>query len=128
MVSSSAAIILGSAVGHAKRAMEFGPLVFIPQILFAGFFIRTSLIPVFLRWAQWLCALKYGINLLILIEFDPNSPSCSGGAHSNCERLLSQNSVNQSDWWIYMLLLFVLFFGFRTLAAIVLVRRSLRFY
>ena len=39
-------------------------LLFIPQILFAGFFIRTTFIPVFLRWAQWLCSLKYTVNFL----------------------------------------------------------------
>ena len=35
------------------------------QMLFAGFFIRTSQIPVFLRWAQYVCVLKYSINLLL---------------------------------------------------------------
>ena len=128
VVSSSTAIILGCLVNNAKTATELAPLIFVPQLLFAGFFIRTNLIPIFLRWAQWLCALKYGINLILLIEFNPGNPSCSGGAHSNCVHLLAQNSVTEGDWWIYMLLLFVLFFGFRTVAAIVLVRRSLRFY
>jgi hypothetical protein len=43
--------------------------LFVPQILFSGFFIRTSLIPIYMRWAQYLCSLKYAINLLLIIEF-----------------------------------------------------------
>ena len=35
--------------------------VFVPQLLFAGFFIQAEQIPVWLRWAQYTCALKYGI-------------------------------------------------------------------
>ena len=27
-------------------------------------------IPVFLRWAQYLCSLKYNINIIMLLEFD----------------------------------------------------------
>jgi ABC-type multidrug transport system ATPase subunit len=129
VVSSSTAVILGCLVGNAKQVTELAPLLFVPQLLFAGFFIRTSLIPVFLRWAQWLCALKYGINLILLTEFNPASPNCQGAnANANCVKLLDQNGVVEGDWWIYMLLLFALFIGFRAIAAVVLVRKSLRFY
>eukprot|EP01033_Poteriospumella_lacustris_P001267 gene1266-923_t len=50
------------------------------SMLFVGFFIRTSLIPVFLRWAQYLCSLKYAMNLIILTEFRLTSSSweCGG--------------------------------------------------
>jgi hypothetical protein len=43
-----------------KDVTELAPLLFVPQILFGGFFIRTSLIPVWLRWAQYVCGMKYG--------------------------------------------------------------------
>jgi hypothetical protein len=44
--ASSSAVILGCAVADAKQVTELAPLVFVPQLLFAGFFIRTSQIPV----------------------------------------------------------------------------------
>ena len=34
--------------------------VLVPQLLFAGFFIQAEQIPIWLRWAQYTCALKYG--------------------------------------------------------------------
>ena len=60
--------------------IELSPLLFVPQLLFAGFFIKTDQIPVFLRWAQYLCSLKYAINLILCIEFDVGNDSCDGAA------------------------------------------------
>ena len=56
--------MLGCAIADIKTAMETFPILFVPQLLFAGFFIKTEQIPVFLRWAQYLCSLKYSINLI----------------------------------------------------------------
>jgi hypothetical protein len=39
------------------------------RLLFAGFFIQAKQIPVWLRWCQYLCSLKYGLNLMLLQEF-----------------------------------------------------------
>lgn len=49
LASSSVALGLGAAVSNVKDVTELAPLLFVPQLLFAGFFIRTSQIPVFLR-------------------------------------------------------------------------------
>ena len=58
MASGSMAVLLGCAVSDIKTVTELSPLLFVPQLLFAGFFIKTSQIPIFLRWAQYLCSLK----------------------------------------------------------------------
>jgi ABC-type multidrug transport system permease subunit len=76
--SSSMAVLLGCLVSDIKEATEMSNLLFVPQLLFAGFFIRTELIPVFLRWAQYLCGLKYALNLVLLTEFAISNPSCQG--------------------------------------------------
>merc|ERR1712023_85205 len=69
MASGSMAVLLGCAVSDIKTVTELSPLLFVPQLLFAGFFIKTSQIPVFLRWAQYLCSLKYGMNIFMILEF-----------------------------------------------------------
>ena len=43
-----------------------------PQLLFAGFFIQAEQIPIWLRWAQYLCALKYGLSELYFLVFLTN--------------------------------------------------------
>ena len=52
IVATSVAICLGCLVKDVKQATELTPLIFVPQMLFAGFFTRTKQIPVWLRWAQ----------------------------------------------------------------------------
>ena len=77
LASGSLAVLLGCAVSDLKTVTELSPLLLVPQMLFAGFFIKTSQIPIFLRWAQYLCSLKYALNLILIIEFNPKNPNCS---------------------------------------------------
>lgn len=53
MASTAIAVMLGCAVEDPKLAQEMLPILFVPQMLFAGFFVTPSLIPVWLRWAQY---------------------------------------------------------------------------
>lgn len=126
--SASAGVLLGCIVPDVKSVSEFGPLLFVPQLLFSGFFIRTSLIPVFLRWAQYLCALKYALDIVLLTEFNTNLPSCQGDAYNNCKGVLTNNNIEQGLWWLYMILLIALTVVFRSLATYVLVQKSKKFY
>merc|ERR1719218_221713 len=69
ITASSTALFIGCSVANAQSAQELAPLIFVPQILFTGIFIPIGLIPVWLRWLQYLCALKYAINLGCVVEF-----------------------------------------------------------
>lgn len=128
LASASVAVALGCAIPDVKNVTEMAPLLFVPQILFAGFFIKMSQVPIFLRWAQYLCALKYAMNIILMVEFDSSLPSCSGNAATNCRNALESNNIDVDLWWVYVLMLGVLFLGFRILGAVVLVARSKRFY
>jgi ABC-type multidrug transport system permease subunit len=128
LASSSVAMALGAAVPNVKDVTELAPLLFVPQLLFAGFFTRTSQIPAFLRWAQYLCGIKYSMNLVLMTEFDITNDSCQGGAKSNCETVISSNDIDKDKFWVYIILLVVLFLGFRILASIILVHKAKRFY
>eukprot|EP00594_Rhizosolenia_setigera_P002758 CAMPEP_0178954702 /NCGR_PEP_ID=MMETSP0789-20121207/9152_1 /TAXON_ID=3005 /ORGANISM="Rhizosolenia setigera, Strain CCMP 1694" /LENGTH=505 /DNA_ID=CAMNT_0020636163 /DNA_START=373 /DNA_END=1887 /DNA_ORIENTATION=+ len=46
MTSTAFAVLLGCAVEDPKTGFELMPLLFVPQILFAGFFVVSDLIPV----------------------------------------------------------------------------------
>ena len=74
MGASSLALALGCSVATAKSAQELAPLMFVPQILFTGIFVSINIIPPSLRWIQYLCALKYAINLGCIIEFHDSPP------------------------------------------------------
>jgi len=128
ITSASTAVVLGCAVSSIKTAMELMPLTMVPQMLFAGFFIKTSQIPVLLRWAQYLCALKYAMNLIILAEFDSTLASCQGEAAKQCARIKSSNDIDDSSELLSWVVLIALFVSFRTVGAITLAAKSSKFY
>lgn len=130
MCSCSVAVLLGCSVSDVKSVSELAPLLFVPQMLFVGFFIRTSLIPVFLRWAQYLCSLKYAMNLVILNEFSLSNDACntSPAAYENCQGLITSNQIDTKNYWYYILLLFALFAAFRIAGAVMLAEKAKKFY
>jgi hypothetical protein len=129
MVSNSLAMVLGSAIADIKKVSELSSLLFVPQILFAGFFVRLSQIPVFLRWAQYLCGMSYGVKLQFLIEFSSTLKSCKEGqAKENCHSLLASNGLDNDQYWLNIILLFVLFVCARILAGFVLTEKARTYY
>lgn len=128
--SNSLAIVLGCTVQDVKNVTEYSPLLFIPQILFGGFFIRSEQIPVILRWAQYLCGLKYATNLQYFNEFHQSIGTCedSDTASQNCAGLLSNNGIRSTQIGIYIMSLILLCVGYRSLGMIILYQKAKRFY
>jgi ABC-type multidrug transport system permease subunit len=119
ITSGALAILLGCVVKDPKQAVEFAPLIFVPQLLFVGFYIRTSLIPVYIRWIQYLCPLKYGVNLAFLNEY----VSVTGvEARGNWSLMLTQNGIEPSAWWIYVLIMLSIYCGCKLLSSLALSR------
>jgi len=111
--TSSSFLVLSALASKPQIAMQFAPLVIVPQMLFMGLFVRVKQIPVYVRWAQWLCSLKYGINLMVLEEFR----DCHTTA---CDSLLSTNNIHTEFARSYLLALIAIFVGFRVTAILVL--------
>jgi len=119
MASTAVAVLLGCLVSTPALAMELLPLLFVPQMLFAGFFVAVQLLPVWLRWIQWICSLSYGIRLALVAEFG----ECAEGtdiAAQNCENALENSGSDVDAVWWYWLVLISLFVALRTLAVLAL--------
>mmetsp|Transcript_33515 Transcript_33515/g.58849 ORF Transcript_33515/g.58849 Transcript_33515/m.58849 type:complete len:527 (+) Transcript_33515:753-2333(+) len=130
MSSTAVAVLLGCAVEDPKMATEFLPLLFVPQLLFAGFFIRTDLIPKALRWAQYLCSLTYGTRLALLAEFGECAKASETNASGTnpCKELLTVNQVKESDRGLYWAVLWSLFVIFRLGGLALLRKKATKFY
>lgn len=161
MASTALAVLIGSAVEDPKMAMEFLPVLFVPQILFAGFFVYPEFIPSWyvlsiarcfslrlvlslthnckcrpyddsilsslltftrLRWAQWLCTLKYGVNLRLWYEWGYNT-QCAG-----CQGLLTGLDIQEDNIWWYWVVLIALFFVFRIMGLMILRWKATKYY
>mmetsp|Transcript_73830 Transcript_73830/g.196541 ORF Transcript_73830/g.196541 Transcript_73830/m.196541 type:complete len:362 (+) Transcript_73830:1138-2223(+) len=124
IASASTALFFGCLAASAQEAVQAAPVIFVPQILFAGLFVKLTQIPVWIRWAQYLCSLKFGMNLLVAAEFQPGQGACTGARAAACEALASSIDMNRDIWWGYGLVLVAIFLCFRMLGLGVLVRKA----
>jgi len=127
MASTAAAIFLGCGIEDPNLGIQLLPLLFVPQMLFAGFFVSTDLLPIYIRWAQYTCPLTYAVKLLNLAEFGECAKGVGQGA-KNCQTLLDNVHANDDDRWWYWLVLLGIFFAYRATALILLRRLSRKFY
>jgi ABC-type multidrug transport system permease subunit len=125
--STALAVLVGSAVEDPKLATEFLPLLFVPQFLFAGFFVNPELIPTWLRWAQWVCSLTYGVKLRLFYEWGSGCENPADATYYTCNLLNSLNIEEDEVWW-YWVMLVVLFLAFRLAALFVLSKKATKFY
>jgi ABC-2 type transporter len=93
------------------------------QFLFAGFFVTPDLIPVWLRWARYLCTLTYAVRIFLVVEFE----DCSATV-KNCEMLLENDDADPDQTWWYWLVLVLLFVVFRISALLVLRKKATKFF
>lgn len=131
MTSTAVAVLLGCAVEDPKMASEFLPLLFVPQLLFAGFFVASELIPEWLRWAQYLCSLTYALRLALLAEFGPCADEedlSSSGQPNHCQVILENSGAEEDQKWLYWLILCCLFLAFRLSALLILRKKAKKFF
>jgi len=115
MASTAVAVLLGCSVPTPEIAMELLPLVLVPQMLFAGFFVALSLLPSWLRWIQWICALGYGVRLGVIAEFE-SCAEVEGISGINCSEVITNSGADVDEKWLYWVVISVLFIVTRTLA------------
>ena len=63
------------STGDIQVAQQYFPLMFVPQLFFAGLYIKVEQIPAIIRELHWVCALKYGINIILINEFRNDTDS-----------------------------------------------------
>ena len=68
--SSGYSLIISASFSDKQLAVTLTPVLIIPFMLFAGFFVSTDNIPVFLREFEYISIFKYGYNALLLNQFN----------------------------------------------------------
>lgn len=74
--SAGYALILGTIFADKQLAVTLTPVLIIPFMLFAGFFVNQNNIPTFLIGFQYLSIFKYGYQALMLNEYTDLSLEC----------------------------------------------------
>lgn len=116
LATSSIGWLISSITASPLTALRLIPIVLLPQLLFSGLLTDVELIPSWLNWMEYLCYLKYCINLAFLIELqiDPVPDSI--------QAIADQNSINPEQTGLYISIVAVIILGCRILAAIALYR------
>ena len=117
--TASMAIMFGAAFKNVEKAVELGVFLFIPQIMFCGFFVSIDQIPKLFQWAQWLCGLKYAVNIAYIAELT-NLPGY--------EAVFATTGIEHGLLWMYILILVALAVGTTALSIVLLSYRSKSVY
>lgn len=129
LASTAVAVLLGCAVSDAKMAQELLPMLFVPQMLFAGFFVSITLLPGWLKWVQYICSLTYGVRLGLIAEFEDCANGSEGEiAAQNCNSRLEDVNADMDDVWWYWVVILALFVVLRLSALFVLKAKASTFY
>ena len=76
--SSGYSLIISATFSDKQLAVTLTPVLIIPFMLFAGFFVSSDNIPVFLKEFEYLSIFKYGYEALMHNQFDQYNPHESG--------------------------------------------------
>lgn len=68
--ASAAGLLMGASVADVRQALQFVFPFLVPQVLFCGFLIPISQIPVAFRWIYDISFLTYSINAALINEFE----------------------------------------------------------
>ncbi|KAL3904095.1 MAG: hypothetical protein SGPRY_011416 [Prymnesium sp.] len=129
IAAASSALLLGCAASNAEVAAQASSAVFVPQLLFAGFYIPVEQIPVWMRWIQYICSLKYAMNLFILIEFGKDTRGdWPDDAHRGALEIIETNDITPGEGYLYVIILFLIIIAFRALSTTLLARRAAAFF
>lgn len=125
--AGSLALWIGCLVTSATSAVQLGPLVTVPQILFSGIFLKSDQLKIPLRWFQYLCVLKYSTNLACIGEFGSLEVKLEIGGQPVTyagTTFLEGQDIDKDLWWLYVTMLLAIFFIFRFSAMLSLWRKG----
>lgn len=81
--SSGYSLIISASFSDKQLAVTLTPVLIIPFMLFAGFFVATSNIPIWMREFEYLSIFKYAYTALLHNQFDKLCPYATTGANYN---------------------------------------------
>lgn len=89
--SSGYSLIISASFSDKQLAVTLTPVLIIPFMLFAGFFVSSDQIPIYLKEFEYLSIFKYGYQALMQLEFTDNknfpcATENGGDYEAGCER------------------------------------------
>jgi len=98
--SSGYALIIGTLFSDKQLAVTLTPVLIIPFMLFAGFFVNQDNIPKFLLPFEYLSIFKYGYQALMQNEYEDLPLECLGQTDisKSCDPLNEFRGTTHMMW------------------------------
>ncbi|CAG7696963.1 unnamed protein product [Allacma fusca] len=114
-----------------NMALAMGPPLIIPFLLFGGFFLNSSSVPVWLIWMKYISWFHYGNEALSINQWnDVSNITCNRGTSSSCisdgDELLGTLGFNEDNLILDCCMLVVLLIAFRIIGFLGLLLKTYR--
>ena len=76
MTAGSYALVISCMISEKQVAVSLTPVLIIPFMLFAGFFVSSDNIPIFLIEFQYISFFKYSYQALMLNQYEDLELAC----------------------------------------------------
>nr|CAD7410475.1 unnamed protein product [Timema cristinae] len=131
-VSTSFGYFISCVSSNVDMALTIGPAIIIPFMLFGGFFLNNSSVPIYFKWFSYLSWFKYANEALLINQWEGVEQIDCTASNITCPKngLVVVETLNFSfeNLDMDMLSLAGLIIGLRFLAYLALLSRTYRSY
>jgi hypothetical protein len=127
-VCIAAGIAISAASPNGPVALAVGPLVGVVWVLFAGYFVNITNIPIFLRWLTWISPVRYLFESLVWLQFDGQIFTCEKLQElpngmcpiSDGSQVIANLEFQDANLWLNAFVLLGMLFAFHALGCLFL--------
>lgn len=131
MASEGLSYCVSAFANDPQQAGALAPVFIVTSMLFSGFLVEISSIPVWLRWLNYISFLKYGYAAAMQNEFEDRElhvVSCTNSfCPTNGNEVLDFYGLTEFSFWENYIILLALVLGFRIFAYLVLLIKGPKF-
>nr|CAD7460512.1 unnamed protein product [Timema tahoe] len=131
-VATSFSYFISCVSSNVDMALTIGPVVIIPFLLFGGFFLNNSSVPIYFKWLSYLSWFKYANEALLINQWGGVEHIDCTASNTTCPKnglvVIENLSLSFGNFDMDLLCLAGLIIGFRFLAYLALLSRTYRSY
>nr|CAD7432307.1 unnamed protein product [Timema monikensis] len=124
--------LISCVSSNVEMALTIGPMVIIPFLLFGGFFLNNSSVPIYFKLISYLSWFKYANEALLLNQWEGVDHIDCTASNTTCPKnglvVIEKLNLIVGNLDIDLLSLAGLIIGFRFLAYLALLSRTYRSY
>ncbi|XP_067022118.1 protein white-like [Acropora muricata] len=130
-VAVSYGYVISTLAPTVTAATSLGPPLMLPLLIFGGFFLKTTSVPVYFVWLKYVSWFMYGFEALIINQWKDYGPIACGNNNSTTTRCVPNGDeaikflgFKEDNMLLDIYCLLALLVGFRIISFLFLLRRA----